>query len=164
MAKALGLFVNLLDVDKFISINKLEKCTNPVYIDRNAPTVDGVLSYDIFGTSSYERQNRMAYIDLAPYHYMTPLAAVMLNSYDRTLNKILYSQARYRFEDGKLIEDMEDGECGPEFLYKIWGKIKVKDKDTVTTKEIQKFFEVPREELFRHLPFAKSAGHFKKPV
>jgi len=148
MARALGLFANLLDVDKFVSINRLQSCDNPVYIDRNAPTADGVLSYEIFGSSTFERQNRMAYIDLSPHHYMTPLAAATLNSYDRTLNKILYSQGRYRFEDGKLIEDFVNGESGPDFLYEIWGKVKVKDKETITTKEVQKFFEVPREQLF----------------
>ena len=32
--------------------------------------------------------------------------------------------------------------------YQIWGKVKVKDKDTITTKEIQKYYEQDRDILF----------------
>ena len=143
-----GLSVSLLDVDKFVRINSLLPVTNPIFLDRMAPTSDGVLSYEIFGTSTEERKSRMAYIDLAPYHYMSPLAATKLSSYDRTLSKVLYAQARYKLVNGELIEDPEDGDSGPEFLYQIWGKVKVRDKTTITTKELQTFFEKPKNELF----------------
>lgn len=143
-----GLTANILDVDRFVAINHLQPVTNPQFIDRNVPTPDGVLSYTIFGTSQDDRRNRMAYIDLAPFHYMTPLAAVKLSSYDRTLSKLLYSQGRYRLEKDHLVEDPENGDSGPEFLYQIWGKVKVADKDTVVTKEIETFFQQPREKLF----------------
>lgn len=141
-----GLYTELLDIEKFIRINNLQEVTNPIFIDKRAPTPDGVLSYEIFGTSQEERRNRMAYIDLHG-HYMYPLAAVKLASYDRTLSKVLYAQGRWKLVDGALIEDPE-GNSGPEFLYSIWGKVKVKDKDTVTTAEIQKFYEQSRDKLF----------------
>lgn len=146
--KGAGLSTSLLNVDKFVQVNNLQPVTNPIFLDRSAPTPDGVLSYEIFGTSTEERKSRMAYIDLAPYHYMTPLAAIKLSGYDRTLSKVLYAQGRYKLVDGALVEDPEDGDSGPEFLYKIWGKVKVRDKDTITTKELQTFFEKPRSELF----------------
>ena len=147
MATQRGLTTGLLDIEKFIKINDLKPVSNPIFLDRNAPTPDGVLSYEIFGTSSEERKHRMAYIDLAPYHYMTPLAAIKLSSYDRTLSKVLYAQGRYKLVDGALVED-EEGDSGPEFLYKIWGKVKVRDKETITTKELQKFFSNSRDKLF----------------
>lgn len=143
-----GLTTSLLDVDKLVSMNGIRPVTNPIFLDRNAPTPDGVLSYEIFGTSSEERKHRMAYIDLAPYHYMHPLAAAKLASYDRTLSKVLYAQGRYKLVDGALVEDPENGDSGPEFLYKIWGKVKIRDKETVTTKELEIFYRKPREELF----------------
>ena len=68
-----GLKVDLLDMEKFVRINNLQPCTNPIFLDRNVPTEDGVLSYKIFGTSQQERKNRMAYIDLAPYLLMIEL-------------------------------------------------------------------------------------------
>ncbi|MCM1233541.1 MAG: hypothetical protein NC489_25785 [Ruminococcus flavefaciens] len=79
---------------------------------------------------------------------MNPLAAVKLASYDRKLSDILYARGTYKLtKEGALIED-PDGDSGPEFLYRIWGKVKVKDKTTETTKEVQKFFEKSREQLF----------------
>lgn len=144
---ASGLFSDVLDIDKFIQLNHLQPVTNPIYVDKRAPTPDGVLSYEIFGTSVTERRNRMAYIDLHG-HYMTPLAAIRLYMYDRTLSDVLFSKGHYRLEGDTLVEDEENGDSGPEFLYSIWGKVKIKDKTTVTTKEVQKFYEQPREKLF----------------
>lgn len=144
-----GLYVDILPVDTFVRINNLEPVTNCVMLDgggRNF-TPDGVLSNEIFGISTYDRQNRFAYIELYT-HYMVPLAAIKLASYDRKLADVLYSRGRYILtKDGELIAD-PDGKSGPEFLYQIWGKVKVKDKDTVTTKEIQTFYEQPRDVLF----------------
>ena len=142
-----GLYSDLLDIDKFIRINGLQEVTNPIYVDKKAPTPDGVLSYEIFGTSIADRRNRMAYIDLHG-HYMHPLAAIKLSAYDRKLGNLLMSVKRYRVENGELIEDDENGDAGPEFLYKIWGTIKTKDKTTVTTKELQKFYQRPKDKLF----------------
>ena len=142
-----GLFSDLLDMDKFIRLNDLQEVTDPVYVDKRAPTAKGVLSYEIFGTSVHERKNRMAYIDLHG-HYMHPLAAIRLYMYNRTLSDVLFSKGHYRLEGDQLVEDEENGDAGPEFLYSIWGKVKVQDKTTVTTKEIQEFYERPRDELF----------------
>ena len=148
IANTAGLFSDILDIDKFIKINNIKQCTDPIFISKNSFTVNGVLSYEIFGTSVEERRSRMAYIDLNG-HYMHPLAAKKLKAYDRKLNDILMALGRYKLSaDGELIKDDENGETGPEFLYKIWGKVKVKDKNTVTTKEIQKFYERPKEKLF----------------
>ena len=144
---ATGLQLDLLDIEKFIHINGIQPVSNPIFLDRNMPTRDGVLSYEIFGTSQEERRNRFAYIDLHQ-HYMHPLAATKLSSYDRTLSKLLFSQSAYILKDGALIEDLENGRSGPEFLYEIWGKVKVRDKETITTKELEKFFKQDRDQLF----------------
>ena len=148
IANTSGLFSDLLDIDKFIKINSLQEVSDPIFISRNSFTPRGVLSYEIFGTSIEERRSRMAYIDLHG-HYMHPLAAKKLKAYDRKLNDVLMAVGRYKLSaEGELIKDDENGETGPEFLYKIWGKVKVRDKNSVTTKEIQKFYERPKEKLF----------------
>lgn len=141
-----GLFVKRLPVDEFVRVNNLREVTSPIFVDKHAPNPNGVLSYEIFGTSQEERRQRMAYIDLHG-HYMHPLAALKLYSYDRNMSKALYAQGRWKVVDGKLVED-DEGDSGPEFLYSIWGKVKIHDKDTVTTKEIQKFYEQDRDALF----------------
>lgn len=143
-----GLWVDMLEVERFITVNALQPITNPIYIDHKSFTRDGLLSTEIFGVSQEDRRNRFAYIDLAPYHYMNPLAATKLYAYDRTLSDALYARGTYRLtKEGALVED-PNGDSGPEFVYRIWGKVKVKEKTTETTKEVQKFFEKPRELLF----------------
>ena len=114
-----GMTLGLLDMDKFIRVNNLSEVTNPILLENGATfTRDGLLSQEIFGTSTEERRQRFAYIDLKT-HYMYPLAASKLASYDHTLADCLYSRGRYRLADGKLVSD-PDGESGPEFLYTIW--------------------------------------------
>lgn len=143
-----GLEVWMLPVDKFVRVNDLKEVTNPIYLIKNLPTPDGVLSYEIFGTSQADRMTRMAYIDLHD-HYMTPLAAIKLKAYNRKLSDILFSVAKYRLEsNGELIQDDEKGNTGPEFLYSIWGKVKTKEKSTVITKEVEEYFQQDKSMLF----------------
>ena len=133
--KPKGLWINLLDIERFINVNNLQPVTNPVFIDKRTFTTDGVLSNAIFGVSQYDRKNRFAYIDLAPYHYMNPLAAVKLASYDRKLSDVLYARGTYKLtKEGALVED-PNGDSGPEFLYRIWGKVQVKEKTTETDRK-----------------------------
>lgn len=142
-----SLSVNLLDVEKFVKVNALSEVRNAVYLENGRNfTPDGVLSNEIFGMDTYSRRNRFAYIDLKQ-HYMSPLAALKLYSYDRKLSDVLYARGRYKLVGDTLVED-PDGEAGPEFLYRIWGKVKVKDKESITTKEIQTFYEEDRDNLF----------------
>lgn len=147
---SLGLFVEMLDMEKFIALNKLQEseCTNPVYIGSGATfTPDGVLSNEIFGTSTQDRRNRFGWIDLKS-HYMYPLAAFKLAAYDRKMADCLYARGRFKVSsNGTLIEDPE-GDSGPEALYDWWPKLKPVEKTTETTKEISKFFQKSRDELF----------------
>ena len=149
-----GLRIDLMDVNKFIKLNHLENSviTDVQYITNGHPTPGGLLSYEIFGSSVDDRKERMGIIDLHA-KYMTPLAAKKLPAYDRKLNAILTSTTRYKLVDGELIEDDISGRTGPSFLYEIWGKYKPKEKKSITTKEIEKFFSMPRELLFiEYLP------------
>lgn len=144
-----GLIIDIMDVERFIKENSLENSivTDPHYLVRGYPTPKGVLSHEIFGSSVEDRKQRMGIIRLWG-KYMTPLAAKRLKSYDSKLNSILYSTRRYRLEGNDLIADDLNGRTGPSFLYEIWGKYKPKEKTTITTKEIEKFFNRDRNELF----------------
>lgn len=149
-----GLTIDLMDVERFIKVNKLENSivTDPHYLMRGYPTPNGVLSHSIFGSSVEDRKEKFGIIDLHG-HYMTPLAAKKLKAYDRKLSNILFATDRYRLENGELIPDDEGGRTGPSFLYEIWGKYKPKDKESITTKEVEKYFELPRDVLFiKYLP------------
>ena len=142
-----GLWVDLMNVDQFIKINDLKEVTSPQLLVNGSPNPNGVLSYEIFGTSQDDRKNIFAYIDLHG-HYMNPLAALKCSSYDRKLADCLFARGRWKLDkDGTLVED-ENGDSGPEYLYSIWGKIKVKEKETTLTKEVETFYQMPRDELF----------------
>lgn len=144
-----GLIINLMDVKRFIKENSLEESivTDPHYLIRGYPTPKGVLSHEIFGSTVEDRKQRMGIIRLWG-KYMTPLAAKRLKAYDNKLASILFSTRRYRLEGNELIADDLNGRTGPSFLYEIWGKYKPKAKTTITTKEIEKFFNRSRDELF----------------
>lgn len=137
------------DIEAIVKVNKLQPCTNPISMIKNQPTPDGVLSYEIFGTSSQARKETMAYIDLHG-HYMYPNAAVKLRSYNRTLSEVLYGTGLYTFDKktGQFTKDDINGSSGPEFLYQCWPYIQVKEKETFTTKEIEQFFKRDRDSLF----------------
>lgn len=142
-----GIWVDMNDMERFIRINNLQEVTDPIMLVNGVPSPKGVLSYEIFGTSQKERRHRFAYIDLHG-HYMNPMAAVSLSAYDRTLNDVLLARGRWKLEkDGTLVHD-DEGDTGPEFLYSIWGKVKTKEKTTLTTKEIETFFKEPRDAIF----------------
>lgn len=137
------------DIDAVIKINSLQEVTNPIALIRNQPTPDGILSYEIFGASSQSRKETMAYIDLHG-HYMHPSAANKLKAYNKTLSTILFGNGSYSFDKktGEFTKDDINGSSGPEFLYQCWPYIKVKEKETLTTKEIETFFKNDRDKLF----------------
>lgn len=146
--KERGLWLNLMNVDDFIKVyNITTPVTNPIMLSNGVPTSNGILSYEIFGTSQEDRKNRFSYIDLHG-HYMNPMAALKLGSYDRKLYDCLFSNGKYRLEkDGTLVKD-DEGQSGPEFLYSIWNKVKVKEKSTIITKEVEEFYSADRDDLF----------------
>ena len=55
----------LIDFEKFIKVNGLQPVTNANMFDMgNVPTVDGLFSTEIFGVTTKDRKETMAYIDL----------------------------------------------------------------------------------------------------
>ena len=54
--------LKLLDVEFLVKANNLKEVTNPVILDRGSiPTMDGLLSTDIFGMTPKERKTTWAY-------------------------------------------------------------------------------------------------------
>ena len=55
----------LLNIDKFVAVNELQEVSNPIALGRGfIPTPDGVLSQEIFGTSTKERKMTFAYLNV----------------------------------------------------------------------------------------------------
>lgn len=116
--------LDLLDVKKLIVANGLKAVSNPILFESgNVPTPDGLLSLEIFGTTSRERKETFAYIDLngAFFH---PFAYKQLKRLDRRIESIIHGTQNFIItEDGKLVKD-ENGNTGIIWLYKNWDKIK----------------------------------------
>ena len=147
--------LDLLDIDEFVKINRLQEVSNPVIFQRGGiPHSDGLLSNEIFGISLYDRKNRMAYIDLHN-HFFHPNAYKAVKSIFRNVDKIIDGSAYYKIDkSGKLIpsEDM-DADTGIEFLYNNWEKIKWDtDEDNDVTIGIRQerldFLKIPKKILF----------------
>ena len=65
--------VDILDIDKLIKVNGLVEITNPRILTSSLSfQQDGLLSNEIFGYTTQQRQTTFAYIDLHG-HYFHPL-------------------------------------------------------------------------------------------
>ena len=139
-----------LDVDKFIKVNELKAITNPMFFARtNMPTVDGLLSNEIFGITKDDRTTIFAYIDLAGEYFLHPLAYKIWSRLDSNVKLCVYEMDTFVYdpEKAKLKSDPK-GETGLKFLMKL---IKTVDfKKTGSSKREVKinFLEKYREKLF----------------
>ena len=141
----------LLNVDKFIKLNQLEEITNPVMLDRSfAPTPDGILSTQIFGSSVKERRLTFAYIDLK-CHVMQPLAYKTLKRVERRIESIIAGTSKFIIDkNGELIEDEEKGNTGTEWLYENWDKIKIlKNESRIRGRRVDFLTKNKRDEIFQ---------------
>ena len=121
--------LKLLDVEFLVKANNLKEVTNPVILDRGSiPTMDGLLSTDIFGMTPKERKTTWAYINLHG-HFLTPLAYRELRKLDRRIDYIIGGTKKYVIKNGELIED-PSGETGIEWLYLNWDKLKFKSNQS----------------------------------
>ena len=113
------------------------------------PSEDGILSTQIFGTSTKKRRETFAYIDLN-CHVFQPLVYKTLKRVDRRIVDIVAGTKNFSIsKSGELVED-ENGNTGLEWLYKNWEKVKFKKNDSDVRTERIKFIEnSKKDELFQ---------------
>ena len=136
-------------MDKFVQANQLQQVTNPIILDRSyLPTPDGILSTEIFGSSTEDRRNTFAYIDLN-CHVFQPLVYRTIRKLDRRIDDLISGQKNFTIDkDGALVED-PNGKTGIEWLYSNWNKIKFKRNDSKIRNDRIKFLETnSRDQLF----------------
>lgn len=117
--------LDLMDVKKVIVVNGLKPVTNPILFETgNVPTPDGLLSLEIFGTTSRERRDNFAFIDLNGV-FLHPYIYKIIKRLDRRIESVVHGTRNFVIsEDGKLVEDDENGSTGIKWLYKNWDKLK----------------------------------------
>lgn len=140
--------VGLLDIKKLIIANGLRQVTNPILFESgNVPTPDGLLSLEIFGTTSRERKYNYAFIDLKGV-FLNPYVYKILKRLDRRIENIVHSSKRYIInEDGKLIEDEENGGTGIAWLYRNWDKLKFEKNESNVRNERIALLEAHKKDV-----------------
>jgi len=143
--------IDIVDLNKFITINECPQVTNPIYLDmNNVPTDDGLFSYTLFGLSgSYDRKTIFGYIDLKK-KFLHPVVYRLLVSIDRRISKIVDGSMYVTLDEkGLIVVDNEKGKTGLEFLHKNFDKINFKlTGSRVREEKIQVFKSLKRNEAF----------------
>ena len=141
--------IKLLNTELFIKANKLKEVTNPITLDRGSiPTVDGLLSTEIFGITPTERKRNFAYINLHG-HFLQPIVYKQIKRLDKRIDFIISGTKKYSIDkDGQIVED-ENGDTGIEWFYSVWDKIKWKrNYSNIRSERIDLITENPRDLIF----------------
>ena len=126
-SETLGLSAEILDQDKFIKRNNVKEITNPVFFERaGVPTVDGLLSNEIFGITKDERAGTYGYIDLHGT-FIDPSIYKAMIKLDSNFKKVVSGIGNWAINSkGELVED-EKGSNGVDFIKANFDKIKFKE-------------------------------------
>lgn len=141
------MYMKLLQMDKWVKINHVKEVSDPIYLEHKRPTPNGLFSYEIFGIDQYDRSSIWAYIDLGA-RFLHPLAAINFKKYGSTFENIIYGLKTYRFENGKFIEDAENGETGIDFLYDHYDEIDWRETESISSTERIKFLRQGKDKIF----------------
>src|SRR5574343_322632 len=143
--------------DKMIEDNELKEVSNPVYFDRGGtPTVDGLYSEYIFGTTTEERMKTYAYIDLHQ-KFFHPYVFEVLKKLYRHVERIAAGQSAWHIQDNGELEEIKDSSSqyydedatGLQWLIDNYHKIKFKENDSSMRKNNLKFIRsLSDDELF----------------
>lgn len=141
--------VRLPDVEDFIKKNDAKEVTNPVFFVRDGiPTSDGLLSNELFGITREERANIWGYIDLQGT-YLHPLVYKLWGRMDSNIKNIVHGLKGYKLDShGYIVEDVENGETGLNFLVKNMDKIKIKETDSMDRSNNIKFIMANKDRIF----------------
>ena len=141
--------VRLPDVEDFIKKNDAKEVTNPVFFIRDGiPTPDGLLSNELFGITREERANIWGYIDLQGT-YLHPLVYKLWGRMDSSIKNIVHGLKGYKLDShGYIVEDIENGETGLNFLVKNMDKIKIKETDSMDRSNNIKFIMANKDRIF----------------
>lgn len=143
--------IELLPVDEFIDLNELKEISSPIIFQRGGvPVSDGLLSNDIFGMNVKSRKQTFAYLKLS-LHFFHPHVYKALTRVYPAIDKIIAGQKYMRIENGKLVEDMMEGDTGLKFIYNNWNRIKWErtDSEAAMRKErLDLLTSTPKNKIF----------------
>ena len=142
-----------MDVEKFVKVNPtmVGEVTNPIFLDRDhTPTYDGLLSTDIFGSSTRERARKFGFIRLGGY-YFQPIMFKNLLRLDRRISAIAAGKLKVVIKSDGSLEPNPEGYTGIEFLYKNWEKIKYKKNGSSRDERVDLILNHKKSEIFTNV-------------
>ena len=128
--------INILDYEHLIELNNIQEVSSPrLFSNKMIYDPDGILSTDIFGVSKDDRRSTYAYINLKqkfihPHIY----AKVLKGGIFRNIMYLVAGQRRFVIDNGKLIEDNDNGWTGLSSLYDHWDEIDWNKSSTSSNK------------------------------
>lgn len=141
--------LSILDMDRLISVNKLNEVTSPrLFSNKMMFDPGGILSNEIFGISKGDRRNTFAYVNLK-HHFIHP--HIYTNVLKRMFGAVVYiasGQKRYVIQNGWPIEDDENGWTGLENLYDHWNEIDWKKSKSVNKDNKNLLINLNRDQIF----------------
>lgn len=141
--------LSILDMDRLISVNKLNEVTSPrLFSNKMMFDPGGILSNEIFGISKGDRRNTFAYVNLK-HHFIHPhIYTNVLKSMFGAVVYIASGQKRYVIQNGWPIEDDENGWTGLENLYDHWNEIDWKKSKSVNKDNKNLLINLNRDQIF----------------
>jgi len=140
--------IELLDMPRVISVNKLEQVTSPrLFSNKMMYDPQGILSNDIFGISKGDRRNTFAYLDLRRKFIHPHIYAKVLKSMYKGIIYIVSGQRRYTVRDGQLVED-ENGWTGLSAFYDHYSEIQWSKSKSANTTNKRLMEKLTREDVF----------------
>ena len=140
--------LDLLDIDRFVSVNNCQPITDPRAFSRDSiPSDNGILSNKIFGYTQEERSGIFAYIDLHGT-FLDPSCFKAWFRIDGKIRNIVHGIGTY-IVDGKgdIIEDPK-GKTGIKFLIDNINKIKFKSSESLKRDIRVQYLEKNRNNIF----------------
>ena len=142
--------LDLANIDAIVKLNGLESVANPILCNKGCiPTSDGLLSTEIFGMTSKEREMTFAYINLYG-KYLHPDAYKAFKRMNRNIDGIISGTEYFIIEDGQLLKSTEEhGHTGIKWLYDNWNKLRwEKNNSSMRNERIDLLTTNTRDELF----------------
>ena len=141
--------LEVLDVEKYIRVNKWKQVTNPRAFSANGiPSPDGLLSNEIFGYTTKEKSGTFGWIDLHGW-FIDPSCYKTWIRLDSRIKNIVFGVKYYNIDEkGELYEDEESGHTGINWLHKVSDKIKFKKSDSPSKKISIEYLEKNRDKMW----------------
>lgn len=140
--------LDILDVERYVSVNNCQPITNPrAFLRDSIPSDDGLLSNKIFGITRDERAGIFAYIDLHGW-FIDPSCYKTWTRLDSNVSHVVHGTKTFKIDShGQLVEDPA-GKTGIKWLKANIDKIKFKSSESIRRDIKVKYLEQNRNRMF----------------